>query len=133
MVIDTSAMVAILRREPEERAFIDLIEAAEFRRMSVASFAESSVVIESKFGPAGVLDLDRFVSSANVELIAVDLEQAYAARVAFSRFGKGRHRAGLNFGDCFAYALAKVLGEPLLCKGRDFALTDVTLAAEASE
>lgn len=75
--------------------------------------------------------LDDFISRAGIELISVDVEQGRAAREAFSRFGKGRHPAGLNFGDCFAYALAKVLGEPLLCKGVDFGRTDVRLAETA--
>lgn len=128
MVIDASALVAILRGEPEVHTFIHLIQSADSRRLSVASLVETSIVIESKLGPAGLLDLDRFISSAGIELISVDLEQAHAVRVAFSRFGKGRHRAGLNFGDCFAYALAKIVGEPLLCKGADFAQTDIDLA-----
>jgi len=93
--------------------------------MSVATFVELSIVIESRYGAEGQRDLDQFIERARIELVAVDLEQAKLARVAFSRFGKGRHEAGLNYGDCFAYALARVLGEPLLFKGEDFSRTDV--------
>lgn len=128
MVIDTSAVVAILDGEPERRAFIEAIEAADSRHMSVATIVESSIVIEARHGAEGLRDLDRFVDRAGIELVAVDSAQGRVACGAFSRFGKGRHRAALNFGDCFAYALATVLGENLLCKGDDFVHTDVALA-----
>ncbi len=124
-VIDTSAMMAILQDEPERRAFNEAIEAAEARSMSVASFVETSMIIESRFGSEGVRDLDLFISKANIELVAVDSEQAHVARQAFRQFGKGRHAAGLNFGDCFSYALAHVLGEPLLYKCADFRKSDI--------
>jgi len=125
MVIDTSGLLAILLDEPERRIFNEAIEAADSRAMSVASFVEVSIVIESRFGADGVRDLDTFLERAGIELAVVDLEQARVARHAFSRFGKGRHPAGLNYGDCFAYALATVRGEPLLYKGEDFARTDI--------
>ena len=128
MVIDSSALLAILRDEPERRAFNEAIEAAETRVMSAATLVEVSIVIESRFGPEGLRDLDLFIEQAGIEIAAVDTEQAYAARRAFSQFGKGRHEAGLNYGDCFSYALAKVLGESLLYKGEDFRQTDVTPA-----
>ena len=127
MVIDTSALLAILQREPERRGFIEAIESADLPRISVASFVETSIVIESRYGPEGLHDLDRFISRAGIELIPVDPEQSQLARSAFSRFGKGRHRAGLNYGDCFSYAVAISLGEPLLCKGDDFIHTDVPM------
>ena len=127
MVIDTSAVLAILQREPERRIFLEAIEAADSTRMSVANFVESSIVIESRYGAEGLRDLDRFISRASIELIPVDKEQGQLARSAFSRFGKGRHRAGLNYGDCFSYAAAISLGEPLLCKGDDFMHTDVPI------
>jgi ribonuclease VapC len=127
MMIDTSAILAILQREPESRRFLEVIESADSTRMSVASFVESSIVIESRYGAEGLHDLDRFISRASIELIPVDVEQAQLARTAFSRFGKGRHRAGLNYGDCFSYAAAISLGEPLLCKGDDFIHTDVPM------
>ncbi len=125
MVVDTSALLAILLDEPERRAFNEAIEAAESRLMSAATFVEASIVIEARFGAEGIRDLDLFIERAGISLAAVDSEQAQVARRAFSRFGKGRHPAGLNYGDCFAYALAIVLGEPLLYKGDDFGRTDV--------
>ncbi len=124
-VIDTSALMAILQDEPERRAFNEAIEAAETRSLSVASFVETSMIVESRFGSEGVRDLDLFISKAEIELVAVDAEQAHVARQAFRRFGKGRHAAGLNFGDCFSYALAFVLSEPLLYKGADFGRCDI--------
>ena len=127
MLIDTSALLAILQREPERRRFIEAIESADSIRMSVASFVETSIVIESRYGGEGLRDLDRFIARAHIELIAVDQEQGQLARSAFSRFGKGRHRAGLNYGDCFSYAAAMSLSEPLLCKGGDFIHTDVPI------
>lgn len=128
MVIDSSALVAILGGEAERRTFIDLIEAADSRLMSTASFVEVSIIIESRYGADGVRDLDLFLERAGVELAPVDDEQARQARRAFTRYGKGRHPAALNFGDCFAYALSVTLGEPLLFKGEDFAQTDVSRA-----
>jgi ribonuclease VapC len=125
MVIDTSALLAILQDEPERRTFNEAIEAAERRAVSTATFVETSIVIESRYGAAGLRDLDALISTAAIDLVSVDAEQAEVARSAFSRFGKGHHPAGLNFGDCFAYALAKVLAEPLLYKGHDFAQTDL--------
>jgi ribonuclease VapC len=127
MIVDTSALLAILQREPERRSFIEAIESADSVRMSVASFVEASIVIESRYGAEGVRDLDRFISRAAIELIPVDQEQGHLGRSALSRFGKGRHRAGLNYGDCFSYATAFSLSEPLLCKGEDFIHTDVPI------
>jgi ribonuclease VapC len=129
MVVDTSALLAILLDEPERREFNELVEGVDSCMLSVASLVEVSIVVESRFGAEGVRDLDLFLERAGVELAPVDREQAQMARRAFSRFGKGRHPAALNFGDCFSYALAMVLGEPLLYKGDDFARTDVTSAA----
>ncbi|HXH06463.1 MAG TPA: type II toxin-antitoxin system VapC family toxin [Vicinamibacterales bacterium] len=131
MVIDTSALVAILQGAPNRRSLLEAIEAADTRRMSVASFVETSIVIEARYGAEGLRDLDRFIHLAGIELVPVDAEQGQLARAAFSRFGKGRHPAALNFGDCFAYALAMVLGEPLLFTGEDFARTDVRAALAA--
>jgi len=125
MVIDTSALLAVLQDEPERRRFNESIELADSRLMSAATFVEISIVTESRFGTEGLRDLDRFIERADIELVPVDVAQARVAREAFSRFGKGRHAAGLNFGDCFAYALARALGEPLLFKGEDFSRTDV--------
>ena len=127
MVIDTSALIAILQDEPERRAFNEAIEAAERRVVSVASFVEASMIVEARYGPDGVRDLDLFIAKAGIELVAVDMDQAHVARTAFRLYGKRRHPAGLNFGDCFAYALARTLDEPLLFKGTDFSLTDVAM------
>lgn len=126
MVIDTSALVAILQREPERRVLIEAIEAADARLMSVATLVEISIVIEARYGAEGLRDLEHFVGRAAIEVVPVDVEQGTIACSAFSRFGKGRHRAGLNYGDTFSYALALSAGEPLLFKGEDFAHTDVT-------
>jgi ribonuclease VapC len=125
MVLDTSALLAILFDEAERRVFTEAIEAAERRLLSAASFVETSMILESRHGAEGVRALDRLLAAADIEIVAVDLEQAQAAREAFRQFGKGRHPAGLNFGDCFPYALAKCQGEPLLFKGGDFSQTDV--------
>ncbi len=129
MVIDSSALLAILQDEPERRAFNLLIEQAESRLLSAVSFVETSIVIASRFGAEGLQSLDLFLSRAGVELVEVDAEQARAAREAFLRFGRGHHPAALNFGDCFSYALATVHGEPLLCKGDDFRRTNVAIAS----
>jgi ribonuclease VapC len=128
MVIDTSALLAILQDEPERRAFAEAIENAGSCSMSVGNLLETSLVIESRFGAEGTRDLDQLVEKARIELVPVDLEQLGIARRAFNRFGKGRHPASLNSGDCFAYALARALGEPLLYKGDDFARTDIGAA-----
>lgn len=132
MVIDTSALLAILLDEPERRAFVEAIARDPQRLMSVASFVECSLVLESRFGAEGLRDLDLFIARAQVTLAPVDVDQAYVARQAWRGYGKGRHAAGLNFGDCFAYALSRTLAEPLLFKGRDFALTDVEQAIPAT-
>lgn len=128
MVIDTSVLVAILQDEPERGAFNKAIEAADRRSMSVVSFVEASMILEARFGPDSVRALDLVIAKAGIELVPVDAEQAHAARIAFRAYGKRRHPAGLKFGDCFAYALARTLGEPLLFKGPDFSLTDVDVS-----
>ncbi len=129
MVIDTSALLAILQDEPERRVFNEAVEAADTRSVSVASFVEVSIVIDSRYGPDGVRDFDLLLSKAEIQLVPVDSEQAFLARQAFRQYGKGRHAASLNFGDCFSYALSKSLGEPLLFKGEDFAKTDLQAVA----
>lgn len=128
MVIDTSALLAILQDEPERRAFNEALQAADSRFISVATFVEVSMVVDSRYGAAGLHDLDRLLQRARVETAPVDQEQGRLARDAFHRFGKGRHPAGLNYGDCFAYALATALGQPLLYKGDDLSRTDVVPA-----
>ena len=128
MVIDTSALVAILLDEPERRAFNEKIEADPRRLVSAVTFVETALVIEARVGEAGGRELDLFLHRANVETVSVDADQAEIARRAFRRYGRGRHPAGLNFGDCFAYALVKTTGEPLLFKGDDFGRTDIVAA-----
>jgi len=128
MVIDTSAIVAILLDEPDRKSFAERLESADRSVISAANFVEASIVLESRYGAAGVLALDALMSTARIEMLPVDAQHARVAREAFRSFGKGRHPAGLNFGDCFAYALAKVRGEPLLFKGDDFAQTDLQRA-----
>ena len=125
MVIDSSALLAILFDEPERRSFNQMIEADPVRLLSAANFVEAALVVEARLGEAGGREFDLFIHRAEIEIVPVDADQAEIARRAYRRYGKGRHRAGLNFGDCFAYALAKTRGEPLLFKGEDFAATDV--------
>lgn len=131
MVIDTSAIVAVLFDEPERRSFDRLIAADQVRLISAVGRVEAAFVIEGRKGPPGREHLDRFLRLTGAEIVAVSPEQAELAVEAFRRFGKGRHPAGLNIGDCFSYALAKAAGEPLLFKGADFALTDIVPAAPA--
>jgi ribonuclease VapC len=127
MVIDTSALIAILFDEPERHHFNELIEADETRLISAATLVEAALVIESRRGEAAGRELDLLLHRAQVSVTSVDAEQAEAARLAWRTYGKGRHRAGLNYGDCFSYALAKVSDEPLLAKGDDFTRTDIQL------
>ncbi|MCF7995288.1 MAG: type II toxin-antitoxin system VapC family toxin [Chromatiaceae bacterium] len=128
MVIDTSALVAILQDEPERRCFTEAIEAAPRRRLSTATLVEVSIVIEARYGADGIRELDLLIATASVQFMPIDAELALAAREAFRCYGKGRHPAKLNFGDCFSYALARVLDEPLLFKGADFSKTDIIAA-----
>jgi ribonuclease VapC len=126
MVLDTSALLVVLFDEPESPIFRQAIENDQVRLLSAASFLEAAMVVESRFGEAGGRELDLLLHAADVQIVAVDPEQAVIAREGFRRFGKGHHPAGLNYGDCFAYALSRVSGEPLLFKGGDFSQTDVT-------
>lgn len=128
MVIDTSAVLAILQNEPERRAFNEVIAAAEQCAMLAATLVDLSIVMEARFGSDGQGDLDLFLSTAQIATVSLDPHQVQLARAAFSRYGKGRHRAGLNRGDCFSYALAKRRDEPLLFKGYDFCHTDLRSA-----
>jgi ribonuclease VapC len=128
MVIDTSALLAILPDEAERRPFNEAIESAASRLLSVASFVEVSIVIEVRLGAEGLRDLDLFLERAGIQIAEVDLEQGRTARRAFARFGDGRHPAGLNYGNCFSNAPASTRGGPLLYKGGDFDRTDVTSA-----
>jgi ribonuclease VapC len=125
MVLDTSAIAAIFFLEPERDAFLEAIASAETRLISAATLLETGIVVEGRQGDAGGREFDLFVVRAGLEIIAVDAEQSELARLAWRKYGKGRHPAALNFCDCFSYALAKSTGEPLLAKGTDFTLTDV--------
>ncbi|MEA2217575.1 MAG: ribonuclease VapC [Solirubrobacteraceae bacterium] len=125
MVLDTSALLAILFAEPERDPLIDVLAQARDPLISAATLVEASIVMRARTGAEGVQDLDELLAAAAVRTIAVDAGQAYLARDAFARFGKGRSAAGLNFGDCFSYALAKAAEQPLLFKGADFGKTDV--------
>lgn len=128
MIVDTSALVAIFRNESDAEEFARLIIAAPTCRLSVANQLELALVIEGQMGAEGSRWVDQFINLANIVIEPVTLEQGRFARLAFLDFGKGRHPARLNFGDCFAYALARAMGEPLLFKGNDFALTDIQSA-----
>jgi ribonuclease VapC len=128
MILDTSAMVAIPYREPEAAGFARLIHDAEVCRLSVVSYVELSMVIENQLGPEGMRQTETFFRRAGVVIEPVTVDHGEIARQAFLDFGKGRHRAGLNVGDCFSYALAKASGEPLLFKGTDFSQTDIKAA-----
>ena len=128
MIVDSSAVLAVLYREPDAGRYETAIASATGCRMSVANVLEASIVLEARGGAAAGHELDTFLQDAAIELTPVTAEHMDAARRAWRRFGKGNHPAALNFGDCFAYALAAVTGEPLLFKGEGFARTDVEVA-----
>jgi ribonuclease VapC len=127
MVIDTSALIAILLDEPDFHKYLALIQKADRRLISAASLLEASMVLESRAGMAAGAELDLFIHDADIEVVPVDREHVDVARRAWRKYGKGNHPAALNFGDYFAYALAKVSGEQLLAKGSDFQQTDLEL------
>jgi ribonuclease VapC len=130
MILDTSVFVAILKEEPEAAAFSVLLESAQILRISSATYFEASVVIDGMRNPRLSVQLDEILVRAAVVIEPVTLEQARIARQAYRDYGRGSgHRAGLNFGDCFSYALARVKREPLLYKGDDFVHTDVRSAS----
>ncbi|MCG5473967.1 MAG: type II toxin-antitoxin system VapC family toxin [Sinorhizobium fredii] len=128
MVIDTSAIVAIAFNEPEAEDYERKIVDAPRRFMSAATVLELAIVIEARLGEAGAAELDLWLHKAGVEIVAVDADQIAVARRAWRSDGKGRHPAGLNYGDCFSYALARTRNEPLLYKGDDFSCTDIEAA-----
>ncbi|MGO8674209.1 MAG: type II toxin-antitoxin system VapC family toxin [Capsulimonadaceae bacterium] len=125
MMIDTSAIVAILAREPETAAFLNAILDDPVVMVSACSVVESGMVIEGRYGVAGAADLDLWLLKTRAEIVPFDARQAELARRAWRRYGKGNHPASLNFGDCCVYAAAKATGEPILCKGNDFTQTDI--------
>lgn len=128
MVVDTSALVAILRREPDWARFLDAMTGTAPLRMSAASWVELSLVVQGQLRPEALAEVDTLRRRLGLELVAFDAAQAELARDALQRFGRGRHPARLNLGDSFAYALAKHLDAPLLFKGADFEQTDITPA-----
>lgn len=129
LVVDTSAVVALLKSEPGWEMLATRLHAASSRVISVANWVELGLVVAGRHGNGATLELlDRFLQAAAIELRPVDEPQARLARAAFLRFGKGRHPAGLNFGDCFSYALAQTLDAPLLFVGHDFIQTDARAA-----
>jgi ribonuclease VapC len=125
MVIDTSALLAIFLAEPERKPFLDSILQSETRMISAANVLETGIVLEARRGESAGREFDLFLVRANLQIVSVDSEQTEIARSAWRKYGEGRHPAALNFGDCFAYALAKSSGEPLLAKGTDFVATDI--------
>lgn len=127
MVIDTSAIIAILLGEPEAETFAKALAGDEKRLISAFTAVESAIVIETKKGEAGGRELDLLLHRSKVEIVAMDPAQAELARIAWRTYGKGRHPAGLNIGDCCSYSLSKYSGEPLLCKGDDFPRTDIKI------
>jgi ribonuclease VapC len=125
MVIDTSALVAILQAEPERLRMLKAIARDTRRLMSAVTMLEAGMVLEGRFGAEARVNLELFVFDAQIEIVPFDPRQAEAALRAWRIYGKGRHRAQLNMGDCCVYALAKANGEPVLAKGFDFPLTDI--------
>jgi ribonuclease VapC len=125
MVVDTSALAAILFDEPDAEQFEAAIESDPVRLISAATLVEASLVVDKRFGEVGRNELDALLLEAGFEVVAFSQEQANIAREALRTYGKGSHPAALNLGDCFAYALAQTSGEPLLFKGQDFPRTDV--------
>ena len=130
MVIDSSAVLAILLQESDAEVYADAIGQADSPLISAATFVESAIVVSGRKGPAGMADLDSIISEGGIRIEALDAVQARTAYDAWRSFGRGNHRAKLNLGDCFAYALAKTTGQTLLFKGKDFGLTDLTSALD---
>jgi ribonuclease VapC len=128
MIVDTSAVIAILRGEADAEAMAQALGRAPVRRMSAANFVEAGILTDRNRNPLLSRRLDSLLREVAINIESVTVRQAEIAREAYRDFGKGRHPAGLNFGDCFAYALAKVANEPLLCKGNDFRQTDIEVA-----
>ncbi|WP_165214266.1 type II toxin-antitoxin system VapC family toxin [Affinirhizobium pseudoryzae] len=128
MVIDSSAITAILANEADAESLERRLLADPVRLISAANFLELAIVIEAKFGDAGAKELNTWFELAAVNIVPVDAALADVARQAWRRFGKGRHAAALNFGDCFSYAMAKAHNQPLLFKGNDFSQTDIPAA-----
>ena len=125
MVVDTSALTAILFGEPETESFVQALADDPKKMISAFNALESAIVIEAKKGEAGGRELDLLLHRARIEIVALNVDQVEIALTTWRKYGKGNHHAGLNIGDCCAYALAKYSGEPLLFKGKDFSQTDI--------
>ncbi|HEV7543678.1 MAG TPA: type II toxin-antitoxin system VapC family toxin [Reyranella sp.] len=128
MVVDSSALIAIYFNEPEKASFALAVVSVDAPCIGAPNFLEASMVAETRHGEAGCRELDRIAANLGLEIVPFDASHIQGARDALRRFGKGRHLASLNFGDCCAYALAKLRDVPLLFKGNDFALTDLKRA-----
>lgn len=129
MVIDSSALIALLLAEPEADGFVAVIAGTSSRLVSAASYLETAIVMLARSGPDAQEKVDRLVAELSISIMPSTRDQAVVAIAAYSQYGKGSgHPAGLNFGDCFAYALAKLTGEPVLFKGNDFSRTDLAIA-----
>jgi ribonuclease VapC len=129
MVIDSSALIVLLLGEPETDQFVTSIAATAERLLSAASYLETAIIMSGRFGSPGLEKLDRLISELSIEIVPFDGEQARLGIAGFQQYGRGTgHPAALNYGDCFTYALAKFLGQPVLFKGNDFSRTDLTIA-----
>jgi len=128
MIVDASAIIAILRNEPDASDLAAALQRAPIRRVSAVTWVEAAIVTDGNRNPVLSRRFDDLLRDVGMRVETVTRKQAEIARYAYRDFGKGRHKAGLNFGDCFAYALAKEMDEPLLFKGTDFAHTDVDVA-----
>lgn len=134
MIIDSSALIALLLAEPETAQFVSAIAATSVRRLSAASYLETAIVITARLGPSAREKLDRLIEDLSIDIVPFTHEQALIAVAGFPRYGRGSgHPAGLNYGDCFTYGLAKLTGEPVLFKGNDFPLTDLVSAVPDSK
>lgn len=131
MIVDPSAIITIIYGEPEEKAFLNLVDQASTCFLAAPSYVELSIVLGSRYGNEGIEKLDLLLEELSITILPFSPEQAKLATEAFLKFGKGRHPARLNMGDCFSYALAKAMGQPLLFKGNDFSQTDIDKAHEA--
>jgi ribonuclease VapC len=125
VIVDSSALLAVLLSEPDEDLYLDAMIAAEHARISAANWVETTIILDARRNPAASYLFEDLADSLRLEVVPVDEEMAYRARRAYSEFGRGRHSARLNFADCFSYALAAIWKEPLLFKGNDFSQTDI--------
>jgi ribonuclease VapC len=131
VIVDSSALLAVILGEPDEPALLSTMIDAPRLSMSVANWFEAAMVIDARKNPKAIARFDDVIRELDIELVPVSIAQAHRCRTAFNHYGRGNHPARLNYGDCFAYALAKESGEPLLFKGEDFVQTDIEPALKA--